>query len=262
AQGYEYPSLVYDLSTALERPLAQSHDEWRKDMIAVRSLSLLFGVLAVILVGWIALELGGAWAAYVAAAIMALDGTQIEISTMAKPNAAQVAFVAAGFLALIVFLRKPGIRRAALASPCFALAAAPKWLGGLGLILLALAAALALPSEPSSSPRSWLRSLWHARIRVVALLIPLLVFGAVFLFCVPGALLSLKEFGYGFAQVFVAQGAHRRPLPFTISLVYLARSLGPLALVLAIGGARLGAAAPRPRGGAGSRRRPRVRPAR
>ncbi|HEV8481418.1 MAG TPA: phospholipid carrier-dependent glycosyltransferase, partial [Candidatus Eisenbacteria bacterium] len=231
--AYEYPSLFYELSAALERPFVHTADEWRKDVIAVRLLSVAFGVLAVILVGWIALELGGAWAAYVAAAIMALDGMQIEISTMAKPNAAQVAFVCAGFLALVVFLRRPRIRGAALASACFALAAASKWLGALGLGLLALAAALALPAAPGSG---WLRSLWNARVRVVALLLPLIVFFVVFLFCVPGALLSPKEFGYGFAQVFVAQGAHRRPLPFTISLVYLARSLGPLALVLAIAG--------------------------
>jgi len=230
--AYEYPSLFYELSAALERPFAHAADEWEKDVIAVRLLSVAFGVLAVVLVGWIALELGGAWAAYVAAAIMAFDGTQIEISTMAKPNAAQVAFVAAGFLALIAFLRHPRIRGAALASACFALAAASKWLGALGMGLLALAAALALPA---TSGRSLLSNLWHARVRVLALLLPLFVFFAVFFFCVPGALLSPKEFGYGFAQVFVAQGAHRRPLPFTISLLYLARSLGPLAVVLAIG---------------------------
>jgi hypothetical protein len=73
-------------------------------------------------------------------------------------------------------------------------------------------------------------------VRVLWLFVPILVFGLVFLFCVPGAVLSPREFGYGFAQVFIAQGAHRRPLPFTISLVYLARSLGPIALVLALGG--------------------------
>ena len=235
--AYEYPSLFYELSTALERPLARTTNEWRNDLIAVRSLSLLFGLLAVVLVGWIALELGGGWAAYVAAAIMALDGTQIEISTMAKPNAAQVAFFLTGVLALLTFLKRPRIRGAALASACFALAAASKWLGAGGLGLLALAAALALPVAPGPNQSSrWIAAVWNARPRWVALAIPLVAFALVFLFCVPGAFLSPKEFGYGFTQVFMAQGAHRRPLPFTVSLVYLARSLGPLALVLAIGG--------------------------
>jgi hypothetical protein len=235
--AYEYPSLFYELSTALERPSLHAPDEWRRDLMAVRSLSLGFGVLAVILVGWIALELGGAWAGWVAAAIMALDGTQIEISTMAKPNAAQVAFFLTGTLALLIYLRRPGLRGAALASACFALAAASKWLGAGGMGLLALAAALALPVEPGPGRWGrWLAAVWNARPRWIALAVPLLAFALVFLFCVPGALLSPREFGYGFAQVFMAQGAHRRPLPFTVSLVYLARSLGPLALVLAVGG--------------------------
>lgn len=235
--AYEYPSLFYELSTALERPLAHAANEWRADLIAVRALSLLFGLLAVVFVGWMAFELGGAWAAYVAAGIMALDGTEIEISTMAKPNAAQVLFFAAGVLALIVFLRKPRLRPVALASAAFALAAASKWLGAGGMGLLALAAALALPVDPGPSRwRRWLAALWNARVRALWLLIPILVFVGVFLFSVPGALLSPREFGFGFAQVFIAQGAHRRALPFTISLVYLARSLGPLALVLAAGG--------------------------
>jgi hypothetical protein len=66
--------------------------------------------------------------------------------------------------------------------------------------------------------------------------VPFAVFTIVFLLCVPGVLFSPKEFGFGFAQVFLAQGAHRRPLPFTISLVYLARSMGPLAVAMAAGG--------------------------
>src|SRR5262249_34238537 len=205
--AYQYPSLFYELSTAVERPLAHSPNEWRSDLMAVRSLSVVFGVLAVLLAGWIALELGGPWAAYVAAAIVALDGTEIEISTMAKPNAAQVAFFLAGVLALVAYLKRPGVRRAALPSPCLALAAASKWLGLGGLKLLALAAALALPVAPGSSRwRQWLIAVWHVRARVLALVIPLLVFALVFLFCVPGALLSPREFGYGFAQVFLAQG--------------------------------------------------------
>jgi hypothetical protein len=140
-------------------------------------------------------------------------------------------------LALIVVLQHPRQRSAALASAAFALAAASKWLGAAGMGLLALAAALAIPLDPGRMRwRRWLVALWQVRVRVLAVLVPLFVFVAVFLFCVPGALLSPMEFGYGLGQVFLAQGMHRRPLPFTVSLVYLARSLGPLAIVLAAGG--------------------------
>jgi 4-amino-4-deoxy-L-arabinose transferase-like glycosyltransferase len=237
--AYEYPSLFYDLSAAVEWPLSRVAPGWRIYLIAVRCLSLAFGVATVLLVGLIANRLGGPWAALLAASLVALDGTLIEISTMAKPNAAQVAFVTAGALALVELAGRPRLRTAILAAALFALAAASKWLGALGLVGLGLAAALALPvsAEPGGSRWGrWITELPRARVRVIDLVTPLAVFGAVFLLFTPGVLLTPKEFGYGLGQVFFAQAAHRRPLPATVSLFYLARSMGPLAILLATGG--------------------------
>ena len=237
--AYEYPSLFYDVSAAVEWPLSRVAPGWRNYLIAVRCLSLLFGVATVILVGLLAARLGGPWAGWLAASIAALDGTLIEISIQAKPNAAQVAFVAAGFLALVAFVARPRTRTAVLAAVLFAMAAASKWLGALGLGCLALAAALTIPVGPVAGWAHWRRvltSVPRAHVQVLDVVAPLVVFAAVFLLFTPGVLLTPKEFGYGLGQVFFAQAAHRRALPATVSLFYLARSLGPLAVLLVAGG--------------------------
>src|SRR5206468_4008430 len=85
--------------------------------------------------------------------------------------------------------------------------------------------------------RRWLAAMPRVRVGVVDLLAPSVAFAVVFLLFTPGVLLTPKEFANGVAQVLFAQVGHRRALPATISFVYLARSLGPLALVLAAGGA-------------------------
>lgn len=233
--AYEYPSLFYDVSAAVEWPLSRLAPGWRNYLIAARCLSLLFGVATVILVGLLAARLGGPWAGWLASSIAALDGTLIEISIQAKPNAAQVAFVTAGFLALVAFVARPRTRMAVLAAALFAMAAASKWLGALGLGALALAGALVVPVA-APRWRNLIAALPRARVEVLDVVAPLAVFAAVFLLFTPGVLLTPKEFGYGFGQVFFAQATHRRALPATVSVAYLARSLGPLAILLVAGG--------------------------
>src|SRR5215831_3936606 len=99
--AFEYPSLFYELSLLVEAPLgALGLADWRQCLIGVRALSLVFGLIAIWLAGRLASRLGGPWAGLFAAALVACDRTMIDISTLAKPNAAQVAFVLAGFLAL------------------------------------------------------------------------------------------------------------------------------------------------------------------
>jgi hypothetical protein len=104
---------------------------------------------------------------------------------------------------------------------------------------LALAPALA-NSRATGRGLSRLARAIRARLiepaRPLAILLPFFTFGALFVLCVPGMLLSPREFGFGFAQTFIAQSLHQRPLPMWAPLAFLLHSLGPVAaLACAIG---------------------------
>ncbi len=238
--AFEYPSLYYYLTLGIEKALtAAGAGRWAAFVTGARVLSLAFGLGTVALAGALAFRLGGPFAGILAAALVAFDRTSIEIATLAKPNAAQAFFVLAGLFTLVAFAAHPRRRAAVLAAAWFGLATASKWLGVLGLPLLAFAAAIAAPVAVPGGIRGLVARVRAGATRPVsplALLAPIAVFGAVFLAAVPFALLSPREFGMGFAQVFLAQGAHRRALPFWISFDYLGRSLGWIGFALAMAG--------------------------
>jgi len=246
--AFEYPSLFYVLSLLVEAPVrAMRGADWTSYLVAVRSLSLGFGLVVVVLGAELARRLGGPLAGLLAAALLSTDRTMIELSAMAKPNMAQVAFLLAGFLALLSLAVRPRLATAALATALFALATASKWLGGLGLVGLVVAPALARgagearPGE--KGPAAFLRALGRgltAPVSPARLLVPLAVFGGVLLLAMPFALLSPKEFAYGFGQVLFAQAGNRRPLPPWISLEYARQSLGWVGAALALGGVAWG----------------------
>ena len=234
--AFEYPSLYYYMSLGIEKVLAGVGDErWTAFLRGARLLSLGFGLGTILLCGLLGLRLGGPVSGLLAAAIVAFDRTSIEVSTLAKPNSAQIFFLVAGLCTLVALAARPRLRTAAAAAALFALATASKWLGLLALPGIALAAAIGARNEGARGIRGILEALRGAMRRPIpplALLLPVVVFAGVFLLCVPFALLSLREFGMGFAQVLLAQGSHRRPLPWWISLQYLEHSLGPIAFVL------------------------------
>jgi len=238
--AFEYPSLFYELSLLVEAPLgALGLGNWTQCLVGVRGLSLAFGLIAIWLGARLANRLGGAWAGLFAATFLACDRTMIEVSTLAKPNAAQIAFVLAGFLALFEMARRPRTRDALRASAWFALAAASKWLGAIGLVGVAVAPVLANSRVAGRGLRRLgvaIPAALRQPVTARSILLPPLVFGAIFLICVPGMWLSPREFGFGFAQTFIAQSVHQRPLPIWTPLVFLANSLGPAgALAAAIG---------------------------
>ena len=235
--AFEYPSLFYDASLAVESALARlGHRDWSDYLLGVRSLSLAFGIGTILLVALMARSIAGDAAGILAATIVAFDGTLIDISTIAKPNAAQLFFLVAAFLVLIAPARRFGVGRACAAAALLALAAASKWLGALGLAGLALAPMLTIQSEaPAGWPRfrdaliqgvSRPRAVWK-------LLLPPMTFGAVFVACVPYSVLSPREFVFGLAQTVTAQSLHRRNLPFWAPAGFLAHSIGPAAAVMA-----------------------------
>jgi 4-amino-4-deoxy-L-arabinose transferase-like glycosyltransferase len=239
--AFEYPSLFYYLSLAVEAPLsAAGAESWTRDLVAVRCLSLVFGLGTLVLVGLLGRRLGGDAAGILAAALAACDRTLIDVSALAKPNAAQGFFFLLGLLALASFAARPRASRATLAALAFALAAASKWLGVLGLAALPVAALLA--GEAKGAAPGW-RRLWSgvrgalaARVPGWTVAVPFVVFGVVFLICVPYALLSPREFGFGFAQTFTAQSLHQRPGEWWAPLDFLVGSLGPFGVVLAASG--------------------------
>lgn len=234
--GFDYPSLFYYLSAAVEAPVrALRGESWTADVLAVRSLSLVFGAAVVLLTGLLAARLGGPWAGLVASTCVAFDGTSIASSAWAKPNAAQVAFVLLGFLALVELAARPRLKPALAAAAAFALAAASKWFGGIGIVGLPVAAILGQPVEALPGLgrfQAALRSALRARLPALQLAAPFLVFALVFVICVPYSLLSPREFGYGLGQVFLSQSEHRRALSPAVSLRFLWESMGPLAAVL------------------------------
>ncbi len=238
--AFEYPSLFYYLSLVPERILdATGHRRWTDDLIGVRVLSLLFGLALVVATGLLARRLAGDSAGVLAAALVAFDRTLIESSAIAKPNAAQVFFVMAAFVLIAAVATRPRVATASLAAALLALATATKWLGALGLAPLALAPLLA---SPPTDPPGWRRLTASARaglerpVKAWCIIVPLAVFGVISLACVPFALLSVREFGFGLAQTFTAQSLHRRDLPFWISFSFLLRSMGPLGMVAAMTG--------------------------
>jgi 4-amino-4-deoxy-L-arabinose transferase-like glycosyltransferase len=260
--AFEYPSLFYALSLLVEAPVrAFTGPDWTAYLVAVRGLSLAFGLAVVGLGAELARQLGGPRAALLAAALLATDRTMIDLSTRAKPNMAQIAFLLAGFLVLFALTTRPRLRTACLAAACFALAAASKWLGGLGLVGIAVAPALARGAALAPAGERGLRGLARALGRgltaplsPLALLLPLVVFGLVVVLAMPYALLSPLEFGYGLGQVFFAQAGNRRALPAWVSLDYVRLSLGWVGAFLAAGGLAWGLAR-LARGGTDPRRR-------
>ncbi len=238
--AFEYPSLFYYLSLAVEAPVhAAFGPDWTRYLVAVRSLSLGFGLIAIVLAATLARRLGGEAAGLFAAAVLATDGTMIQISALAKPNAAQVAFLLAGFLALVALATAPRLRHALVAAAFFGLATAAKWLGLLGMTGLVVAPALGVDPGSGRGLRGLAQALRHAlRARLTPVQIggPLLVFGTVAFLSMPYALLSPREFGYGLAQVFFAQAGNRRPLPPWVSFEYLIGSAGPVVTLLLAGG--------------------------
>jgi 4-amino-4-deoxy-L-arabinose transferase-like glycosyltransferase len=233
---FGYPSLFYYLSLGLERGLSVlGENRWSTFLVGSRAISLAFGLGTIMLCGLLALRLGGPAAGLLAASLVAFDATSIETSTLAKPNSAQVFFVVAGLTALTALAARARLKSALVAAACFALAASSKWLGALGLPALAFAGALSVPAGTGRGVRGILHRLGEAARRPVSpwvLLAPVLVFAAVFALSVPFSLLSPREFGVGFALVFLAQGAHQRALPFWISIDFLFKSLGPVGFAL------------------------------
>ncbi|MEO6463764.1 MAG: hypothetical protein ABIP29_11875 [Candidatus Eisenbacteria bacterium] len=246
--AFEYPSLFYYLSLLAEVPArALKGADWTSYLMAVRGLSLVFGLAVVVLGAELGRRLGGPLAGLLAGSLLVTDRTMIELSTMAKPNMAQVAFLLAAFLALLALTTRPRLRTACLAAACLALAAASKWLGALGLFGLAAAPALAAGAALAPAGERGLLGLVRAigrglRVPLPAprLVLPLAVFAAVVLVVMPFALLSPKEFGYGLGQVFFAQVGNRRALPAWISLDYARQSLGWVGTLLAAGGVAWG----------------------
>ena len=238
--AFEYPSLFYELSLAVEAPLAAlGRGSWTNYLIGVRALGLALGLATIALAGVLAARIGGPWAGLVAASLVAFDRTLLGQSPIAKPNSTQWALLLAGFVALLELARRPRLPGALLAAALFGLATAAEWLGGLGFIGVAVAPALALPVAAQAG---WQRLVAAARaalrvqLPVTRIALPLVAFGVAFLIAVPYALLSPHEFGFGFGQVFLAQSAHRRALPPGVSLFYLAHSMGPVGIALAAGG--------------------------
>ena len=246
--AFEYPSLFYSLSVLVEAPVRAARGaDWTAYLVAVRCLSLGFGLIAIVLAAELARRLGGKAAGLLTATIMATDRTMIEMSTTAKPNMVQIAFVLGGFLALTALARSPRLRTALLAAGLFALAAASKWLGALGLVGLAVAPSLALASRREPAARQGVGGLVSAlarglreRATPASLAAPLVVFGLVLVAAMPFSLLSPREFAYGLGQTFFAQAANRRALPPWISFEYLRDSLGSLAILLCLGGVAWG----------------------
>jgi 4-amino-4-deoxy-L-arabinose transferase-like glycosyltransferase len=238
--AFEYPSLFYELSLMVEAPLrATGHGTWHAYLIGVRALSLLFGLGAIALVALLARRLGGDGAGLLAATLVTFDRTMIDISTLAKPNAAQLFFLLAGFLALAALAARPRTSVAIAAAACFALATASKWLGALGLAGLMLAPLLSAPSSrPPGLPRLFdsIRAGASSRIAAWQLALPVLVFAALFVACVPYAILSPREFGFGLAQTFTAQSVHQRAGSIGVPVLFLIRSLGPVGALLAAAG--------------------------
>ena len=238
--AFLYPSLHYDVSLAAELPLAAAGRlNWTSALIGVRSISLLFGLGTVFLVGLLAGRIGGTWAGLLAAALTAFDRTLIQSAALAKPDSMHVFLVMGGFVALAALAAQPRFRVALAAAAWFGLAAATKWFGGIGLLGVALAPALARSAGPArglARLATAIRAALGERITAVQLAAPLLVFAAVFVLVTPYALLSPREFAFGFAISFTAQGLHQRDLPMLTPLVYLARSLGPVGVTLAASG--------------------------
>ncbi len=238
--AFEYPSLFYYLSLGVEAPLrASGHATWGAYLVGVRSLSLLFGLATIAAVGLLARRIGGPRAGLLAAVLAAFDRTLIDASTLAKPNGAQVFFVTAAFLAMLSLASRPRVTAAAGAAALLGLAAASKWLGALGLAPLLMAPMLA---EPTQGPRGLgrllasIRAALRARVEAWRLVLPVAVFGAVFVASAPYALLAPREFGFGLAQTFMAQSLHRLDLPWWAPLATVTRSLGPIGASLAATG--------------------------
>ena len=246
--AFEYPSLFYYLSLLVEAPVRAARGaDWTAYLVSVRALSLVFGLAVLVLAAELGRRLGGPWAGLLAAALLATDRTMIELSTTAKPNIAQVAFLLAAFVALLALATRPRLGTALAAAALLALATASKWLGGLGLAGLAVAPALARGVATGPPGERGLAAFGRALARGLtqpvapALVVaPLVVFAVVMLAAMPFALLSPKEFAYGFGQVLFAQAGNRRPLPPWISLEYARQSLGWMGILLAAGGVAWG----------------------
>lgn len=239
--AFMYPSLFYYLSL-LPEILAMRNNavSWTPAVVGVRSLSLLFSLGTILIAAALARRLAGNSAALLAAALVALDRTQIEIATLAKPNAAQAFFLLAAFWALTALAARPRLASAVLAAGLLGLATASKWLGALGLAGLVLAPML---TRPTVSTPGWRRLAGDLRagistpVRAWELLLPPLAFLMVFVACSPFALLSPREFGAGLGELFTSQSLHQRPLPAWMPILFLVQSLGAVgggAAILAV----------------------------
>ena len=235
--AFMYPSLFYYLSLVPELLVRRDGAiPWSSAVIGVRSLSLMFSIGTILVAAALARRLAGDAAGLFAAAVLALDRTQIEIATLAKPNAAQAFFLLAAFWVLASLAARPRPASATLAAALLGLAAASKWLGALGLAGLFAAPLLARPGSSSSGWRrisDSLRSGISTSVPAWQLLLPPLVFVVVFAACNPFALLSPREFGAGIGELFTSQSLHQRPLPAWMPLMFLARSLGVAGAVAA-----------------------------
>jgi len=236
--AFEYPSLFYYLSLGLETALERlGRGGWTRDLLGVRALSLAFGLGTILAASLLARRIAGDAAGIAAAAIVACDGTLIDISGLAKPNATQVFFFTTAFILLARLATDRRVATACGAAALFAFAAASKWLGALGLAGLLIAPALAVPAAGRDGVSKLMATLAEGARRPVAawrLALPIVVFFAALLGCMPYAILSPREFGFGLAQTLTAQALHRRALPPWAPLGFLGRSIGPLAAVLAV----------------------------
>jgi len=228
--AFMYPGLFYYLSLVPEMMVRRGGPvPWSAALVGVRLLSLIFSIGTLLVAAALARRLAGNAAGLFAAALLAFDRTQIEIATLAKPNAAQSFFLLAAFGMLALLAARPRAATAALAAGLLGLAAASKWLGALGLGGLIVAPLLA---HPASSAIGWrrlsdsLRTGISAAVPAWQLLLPPLVFVAVFAACNPFALLSPREFGAGIGELLTSQSLHQRPLPVWMPLMFLVRSLG------------------------------------
>ena len=235
--GFLYPSLHYDVSVLAELPLvAAKRLTWTSALITVRTVSLLLGLGTLFLAGWLAARVGGPLAGLLAGALLTFDRTLMQSSALAKPDSLHELLVVSGFVALVGLVEVPRLRSAVIAAVLFGLAAAAKWFGGAGLLGVALAPALATGGGDARGVArlgAVVRDALRVRLTAVQWLLPLLAFAAVFFLATPYAILSPREFAFGFGVSFTAQGMHQHASGLLVPLRYLGSSLGPAGAVFA-----------------------------
>src|SRR5690242_18671976 len=80
---FGYPSLYYYLGLAVVSPIDRAESRsWTGDLLAMRAVSLAFGLGTLVLIGLLGRRLAGDAAGVLAAALAACDRTSIDVSTI------------------------------------------------------------------------------------------------------------------------------------------------------------------------------------